>query len=215
MPGAHDYIVGSLPTFYKMLGFLIGFHGDKERGIQTLYLVANKGKRNSSDAKVFLCAIYRREQRWQAAAPILDDLIRRYPRNYLMRFERAQMYSNMGQKDKAIADLRAVAELKRSGAPGFARVSMEQIYYQMGNIQFWYRDWDQAVDSLKKATDGSAVLDLNTGTMAWMRLGQVYDMLKQRDLAIAAYKKAINYAPEAEAAKESRRYLSTPYHREA
>ncbi len=92
---------------------------------------------------------------------------------------------------------------------------MEQIYYHIGNIQFWYRDWHDALDNLKKATDGGAILDLNSGTMAWMRLGQVYDMLNQRDLAVAAYKKAINYAPEAEAAKESRRYLSTPYRRQA
>ena len=215
VPAAHDYIIGSLPMFYKMLGFLIGYRGDKEKGIRTLHIVASKGKRNSSDAKVFLCAIYRREQRWQEAAPVLDDLIHRYPRNYLMRFERAQMYSALGQKDKALADLHAVADLKRSGAPGFARLPMEQIYYHIGNIQFWYRDWQRAAESLKKATDGGAVLDLNTGTMAWMRLGQVYDMLNQRDLAVAAYKKAINYAPEAEAAKESRRYLWTPYRRQA
>src|SRR5258705_7876088 len=72
--GAHDYIVGSLPTFYKMLGFLVGFRGDKQKGIRTLQEVAQKGKANGVDAEVFLCAIYRREEKWQAATPILDDL---------------------------------------------------------------------------------------------------------------------------------------------
>ena len=212
--GAHDYIVGSLPGFYKMLGFLVGFHGDRDKGIRTLQQVAEKGHNNSIDAKVFLCAIYRREEKWRAAAPILEDLIARFPRNYLLRFEQSQMYSAIGEKDKAIATMQKVVELKKSGAPGFADLPAERIYYHIGNIQFWYRDYAQAVDNLQKATAGSAALDLNTGTLAWMRLGQVYDLTNRRNLAVEAYRKAIAFAPEAEAAKESRRYLSSPYRRE-
>jgi tetratricopeptide (TPR) repeat protein len=212
--GAHDYIIGSLPALYKMLGFLVGYRGDRERGIRTLQEVAQKGRANSVDAKVFLCAIYRREEKWQAAAPLLDDLIQRFPRNYLLRFEQAQMYSSTGQKDKAIGTIQKVAELKKSGAPGYADLATERIYYQIGNIQFWYKDYDRAVDNLKKATTGGPTLDLNTGTLAWMRLGQVYDLTNRRDLAMEAYKKAIAFAPQAEAAKESRRYLSSPYRRE-
>jgi len=211
--GAHDYIVGSLPTFYKMLGFLVGFHGDRDRGIRTLQDVAAKGNHNAIDAKVFLCVLYRREERWQAAAPILDELVRRFPRNYLLRFEQAQMYSALGDKDKAIGTMQAVAELKSSGAPGFANLASERIYYQIGNIQFWYRDYNGAVENLKKATSGGAALDLNTGTLAWMRLGQIYDLTNRRELAMEAYRRAIAFAPEAEAAKESRRYLSSPYRR--
>jgi tetratricopeptide (TPR) repeat protein len=211
--GSYDYIIGSLPTLYRMLGFLAGFHGDKERGMETLRQVTEKGKFNAIDAKIFLCAIYRREERWQAAGPILDELIRRFPRNFLLRFEQAQMYSSMGQKDKAIGCIETIAELKKSGAPGFASLPMERIYFHIGNIEFWYRDYAQAADNLKKAAAGSAALDLNTGTMVWMRLGQVYDMTNRRDLARDAYKKAIAFAPEAEAAKESRRYLSSPYRR--
>ncbi|HTM49728.1 MAG TPA: tetratricopeptide repeat protein [Bryobacteraceae bacterium] len=212
--GAHDYIIGSLPTFYKMLGFLVGYRGDRERGIRTLQEVAQKGKANSVDAEVFLCAIYRREEKWKAAAPLLQDLIQRFPRNYLLRFEQAQMFSSTGEKDKAIATIQKLAALKKSGAPGFANLAEERIWYQIGNIQFWYRDYDQAVANLKKAVAGSAALDLNTGTLAWMRLGQVYDMTNRRNLAVEAYRNAINFAPQAEAAKESRRYLSTPYRRE-
>src|SRR5262249_41770159 len=51
--GAHDYIVGSLPMFYKMLGFLVGFRGDRDKGIRTLQEVAEKGNANKADAKVF------------------------------------------------------------------------------------------------------------------------------------------------------------------
>jgi tetratricopeptide (TPR) repeat protein len=209
--GAHDYIVGSLPTLYKMIGFLAGFHGDRAKGIQTLQQVASKGKSNSVDAKVILCAIYRREAQWGAAAPILDELVRRFPRNYLLRFEQSQMYGAIGQEAKAVESLEKVAELKKSGAPGFASLPMEKVYYQIGNVQFWYKDYDRAVDNLKKAVAGDATLDLNTGALAWMRLGQIYDLTNRRDLAVDAYKKAVAFAPQAEGARESRRYLSYPY----
>jgi hypothetical protein len=38
-------------------------------------------------------------------------------------------------------------------------------------------------------------------------------MKHRRAEALAAYKKAIAYAPDAEAAQESRKYLSQPYRR--
>ena len=46
-----------------------------------------------------------------------------------------------------------------------------------------------------------------------LRMGQIYDMKQRRAEAVAAYKKAIAYAPQAEAAQESRKYLSAPYRR--
>jgi len=46
-------------------------------------------------------------------------------------------------------------------------------------------------------------------------MGQIYDLTKRRKQAVEAYKRAVNFAPEAEAAKESRGYLSSPYHRQA
>jgi tetratricopeptide (TPR) repeat protein len=211
--GLHDYIVGSLPLGYKMLGFLIGIHGDKEKGIRTVRDVAKNGNLNRVDAEVFLCALYRRENRSKLAVPLVQDLIRRYPRNYLFRMELGQMYSQSGDGVRALQALEEVARLKQSHAPGFDRVPWEKIYYQEGSIQFWYNDLDRSLENMKKVTAASEEVDLNTGVQAYLRMGQIYDMKQRRAEAIAAYKKAIAYAPQAEAAQESRKYLDTPYRR--
>jgi tetratricopeptide (TPR) repeat protein len=211
--GLHDYIVGSLPLGYKMLGFLIGIHGDKEKGIRTVQDVAKNGKLNRVDAEVFLCALYRRENQSKLAVPLVQDLIRRYPRNYLFRMELGQMYSQSGDGVRALQALEEVARLKQSHAPGFDRVPWEKIYYQEGSIQFWYNDLDRSLENMKKVTAASEEVDLNTGVQAYLRMGQIYDMKQRRAEAIAAYKKAIAYAPQAEAAQESRKYLDTPYRR--
>jgi tetratricopeptide (TPR) repeat protein len=211
--GLHDYIVGSLPFGYKMLGFLIGIRGDKEKGIRTVQEVARNGKLNRVDAEVFLCALYRRENQSKLAVPLVQDLIRRYPRNYLLRMELGQMYSQSGDGASGLQALEEVARLKQSHAPGFDRLPWEKIYYQQGSIQFWYNDLEHSLENMKKVVAAGDEVDLNTGVQAYLRMGQIYDMKHRRAEAVEAYKKAIAYAPQAEAAQESKKYLGTPYRR--
>jgi tetratricopeptide (TPR) repeat protein len=211
--GLHDYIVGSLPLVYRMVGFLAGIRGDKEKGIQTIQDVARNGRLNRVDAEVFLCALYRRENQPLEAVPMINDLIRRYPRNFLLRLELSQMYSVAGDGTRALAALDELKRLKTTHAPGLDRLSWEKIYYQEGTIQFWYRDLDHALENLKKVAAASAEVDLNTGAYAFLRIGQIYDMTQRRNSALEAYRRCVAYAPDAEAAHESRKYLSEPYQR--
>jgi len=211
--GLHDYIVGSLPVYWRLVGFLIGFHGNKDEGIRTLEMVAQKGKVNRIDAQILLCAVYRRERRPQSAVPILQDLVRRFPRNYLLPMDLAQMYSDLGDKEKALAPLRRLEELKRSGANGYAPLRVERVLFAEGTIEFWYNDLDRALANMKRAAAAAEELDLNAGVMAWMRLGQIYDLEGQRALAVDAYRHAVAFAPDSDAARESRQYLATPYRR--
>ena len=215
MQGVHDYVVGSLPWGWKFVGFLAGFHGDREKGLATLNDVARKGDRNRVDAEIILCALYRRENKPKLALPLLEDLLVRFPRNNLFYFETAQMYSQLGNKEKAIAAVEKVAELKKADSPGYARIPWEKIYLQLGTIQFWYNDLDRALENMRRITaTRTRELDLNTGAQAWLRMGQIYDMTSRRKQAVEAYKQAIAFAPQADAARESRVYLSAPYKRE-
>jgi tetratricopeptide (TPR) repeat protein len=209
--GLHDYIVGSLPWQYRMLGFLVGFHGDKEKGMRIVQDVAQNGKLDKVDAEIFLCALYRRENHPERAVPIVQDLIRRFPRNYILRLELSVMYSMAGDKVHGLEAVEEAARLKRDHAPGFDRMPWEKIYYQEGSIQFWYRDEDRALENLKKVAAGIENVDLNTGAYTYLRIGQIYDMTLRRPQAVEYYKKAIAYEPQADGAAQSRKYLSNPY----
>ena len=211
--GVHDYTVGSLPWTWRMLGFLVGIHGDKEKGIRTVQDVAQHGVTDRIDAQVFLCAMYRRENRTAEAVPIVEELIRRFPRNYILRLELSQMFSMAGDKAHALEAVREVARLKLRHAAGYDRAPWYKIWHQEGTIQFWYNDLDDALENLKKVADDGEELDLNTGVSTWLRIGQIYDLKGRRSEALQAYQKAIAYAPQADGAQESRRYLSTPYRR--
>jgi len=212
--GLHDYIVGSLPWRVKMLGFLVGIHGDKEKGIRAVQDVASNGKINRIDARILLCALYRRENRTRLAIPIVQELIGRFPRNFLLRLELAEMFSMAGDGTHGLETLEEVARLKTRHAPGFDRLAWEKIYFQEGSIQFWYNQLDRSLENMQRVTAAAAEdVDLNTGVQAYLRIGQIYDMKQKRAQALEAYKKAIAFAPQAEAAQESRKYLDTPYRR--
>jgi tetratricopeptide (TPR) repeat protein len=211
--GLDDYIVGSLPWEWRMLGFLVGIHGDREKGIRTVQDVARNGQLDRVDAEIFLCALYRRENQPRQAIPLVAELIGRFPRNFLLRLELSQMYSLAGDKTHALEAAEEVARLKTRRAPGYDRLPWEKIYFQEGTIEFWYNDLDRALENMKKVAAASEEVDLNTGVSAYLRMGQIYDMTHRRAEALEAYRKAIAYAPQAEAAQESRKYLSTPYRR--
>jgi tetratricopeptide (TPR) repeat protein len=216
LQGGYDYIVGNLSWGMRALGFVAGYHGDKQRGLRTIEEVAQKGNENRVDAEIVLCALYRREGQPKRAIPLVMSLIQRYPRNYLLRFEIAQMYAALGQRAEALSQLSEVTRLKQAGWPGFDRISWEKIYYETGNLEFWFNDLDRALDDLRKVTatpDQMRDLDLNTGVLAFMRQGQIYDLQNRHSLAIQAYQRAMKFAPEAEAARESQHYINSPYAR--
>lgn len=211
--GVHDYIVGSLPWTYRMLSFLTGFRSDRERGIHTVEEVYRKGTRNRVDAAVLLATVYRRERRPSLAVPLLEGLIREFPRNYLFLLELAQMFSDLGQKEKALSAVAEVERLKRAGSPGYAHLPMEKVLYFRATIQFWYNDLDAALANFQRVVEHADSLDPNTGVTAWMRLGQSHDLRGNRVKAVDAYRRAIAYAPGSYRAEECERYLRRPYTR--
>ena len=211
--GLHDYLVGCLPWGLRMVGVLVGIRGDKAKGMRTIEDVARHGNQNRVDAEVFLCALYRRENQTGRAVPLVADLIRRFPRNYLLRLELSQMYSMSNDKAHALDAVEEVARLKQSHVAGYDRVPWDKIWYQEGTIQFWYRELDASMENMKKVVASGAELDLNTGATAWLRIGQICDSQHRRAEAVEAYKKSVGFAPQADAAQEARRYLAAAYKR--
>jgi tetratricopeptide (TPR) repeat protein len=215
MQGVYDYVIGSLPPLWRTLGFLAGYVGDRNRGVDTLRTVAEKGNANRIDAAVILCAILRREHRPQETVPYIVDLIAKYPRNYLLQLELVQMYGEFGQKDKALEVISKVDQLKQERANGYDRVPEETILYTRGNLLFWYNDLDRALADISAVTKKASAIDLNTGVYAWLRLGQIYDLKGNRKEAVHAYNQTMVFAPGSDAANEAQNYALNRYKRQA
>ncbi len=211
--GISEYTVSCLPGYLRFVGALNGFHADREDGVKQLQMVAQSQAGNRYDAAILLAAIYRRDRRPKDAIPLLKKLSNTFPRNYLFRFEQVQMYSDLGDKPAALAVLADIESALRQGKPGYAKLPLERVQYARGNLYFWYGDLDQSLADLKQATRRPDELDLSTAVMAWLRLGQVYDLLDDRPHAAEAYRMTMSTAPRSEAAREAAGYLDKPYRR--
>jgi tetratricopeptide (TPR) repeat protein len=211
--GLNKYIVGSLPFYMRALGFIGGFHGDKEGGIRDLETVRQKGIQDRYDAGILLAAIYRREHRPQDAIPLLRAGAETFPHNYLFRIEEVEMYGDLGDKQSALRVLNELETRCSSGAPGYQTLPPEKVEYLKGNLLFWYDDLTPALESLKSVTRNPGELDEKTTVMAWLRLGQVYDLQGDREDAMNAYRSVLRLAPDSEAASAAKDYLANRYHR--
>ena len=212
--GLDEYIVAGLPFYLRAVGAMGGFHGNKEAGLHDLELVAEDGVRNRVDAEILLAVLYRREHCPRKAIPLLRDLARRFPRNYLFPLEEIQMYSDAGDEQAALQIIAQVEAARQSGTPGYAGLPQAKLCYIRGNMLFWYRDLVPALTDLKQATQKADELDLSTAVLAWLRLGQVYDLRGDHADARQAYREAAKVAPKSPAAAEAKSYISNPYHRE-
>ncbi len=210
IPAVHEYVVGSLPWYIRMISSLTGFSGDKEGGITTLEEIAERGDRNRHNARVLLSVLYRREKRPADAIPLLRKLIADFPRNYLMRMEMVQMYSDLGEKEKGLEVVREIERLKSAGAPGYDRMPEHKLWYTRGTLLFWYLDLDQALADFERMTTVEDDLTLHQAQLAWYRVGQTRDLLGRRDGALAAYRRVIEMAPNSERAKQAKRHLKKP-----
>ena len=208
---AHDYVVGSLPIGFRLLGFLGGFRGDREGGIRTLKEVAENGHANRVDAAVLLSAILRREKRPAEAVPLLASVSTQFPRNYLFRFELARMYADAGDKAKAIASLDGIEQLRAKGS--FKTLPAEKVAFDKGNVYFWYGDFDLALGQLRLATSPAGAWNADEAALAWLRMGQTLDLKGNHKDAKSAYQEVVKLVPQSEISKEARDYMMFPYKR--
>lgn len=204
--GVHDYLVGSLPMAMKMVGFLAGFHGDREQGMRTLRKVYDGGSINRIDGAVLLSAILRREKRQAQAVPLLEDVTSRFPRNYLFRYELALLYADLGDRQKVTQQIDMIEKMR-------VKVSLpqERVDYMRGSALLFAQDVDGALLALTKATAKTDNLNPMSAAQAWLRYGQALDMKGRRAEAVKAYRQAIQMGPQTASAKDARDCIGFRY----
>jgi tetratricopeptide (TPR) repeat protein len=85
--GVYRYIVSTMSFPLRMMAYVVGFGGGRDRGIRMIEeAAANQGEART-DAMFALVLVYNREHRYGDALKVLGDLRRMYPRNRLVVLE--------------------------------------------------------------------------------------------------------------------------------
>jgi len=157
--GTYRYLVASLPVHMRMLAYVAGFGGGKERGIELLErAVAGSGEART-DAMFALVLVYNRERRFDDALRVLRQLRESYPRNRLVVLEQGATALRGGRAAEAESILTGgLATLARETRPRIP--GEEQLWrYKRGAARAALGRQD-AMDDLRFAT--------SSGAQAWV-----------------------------------------------
>jgi tetratricopeptide (TPR) repeat protein len=157
--GTYRYLVASLPIHMRMLAYVVGFGGGKEKGIALVERAARGTGEARTDAMFALVLLYNRERRFDAAGSVLRQLRELYPRNRLVVLEQGSTALRGGRAREAetilTEGLAQLAGERRPRIPG-----EEHLWrYKRGAARVALQRSD-AIDDLRIAT--------SSGAQAWV-----------------------------------------------
>jgi tetratricopeptide (TPR) repeat protein len=153
--GMHTYIAGSLPWTMRTAAVVVGFSGNKERGLKMLREAAAADSESSIDAKVALALFLRREEKYDEALEVVRSLIATYPRNFLFALEEANLLKDMGSNQAALdAFTRLVARVQHGA---FAAPRIEFAYYGLGEMHRGRHEYSQAAEAYEAVLGTSGI----------------------------------------------------------
>lgn len=206
--GTHTYIAGSLPWAVKVAASMVGFTGNKERGLKLLREAADASGESSVDAKVTLALFLRREQRYQDALKIVQSLTTDYPKNFLFALEEANLLKDMGNNQGALDSFENLIADGHAGR--FYEPRLEFAYYGLGEMFRGRKQYTEAADAFDNALKLPR-LDADIRQRCALGAGEMHDVLNDRAGAIKEYQLAVAGDSSTPTAHLARRYLQEPY----
>ena len=209
--GAHNYVLGSLPWGVKILVKVIGQGGNKEKGIRYLKQAAAGGGETSTDAKIVLLLFLRREHKYPEALEIADGLVPRYPQNLLIALEQGNLLRASGHNPEAASAYQKIWQSGRDGL--YPDLHYELAALSLGDLLRAQKDYAGAASAYERVNqiqkpDPELLQKANLGA------GEMYDVLKKRELALQKYQAVVATNVNTAPAETARKRMKEAYRQE-
>lgn len=190
--GTYRYIVSAMSLPVRLMAYVAGFGGGKERGLAMIEEAAQYPGQSQIEARFALLLLYNREQRYDHAMFIARDLQQRFPRNRLLWLEAATTLTRAQRFAEAAAML-------DEGFKRLERDTRERMFgedalwrYKRGLVRVRLKQADAARADLQAAINGQA-RDWVKGR-AHAELGRLAQLAGNREQARQEYRLAIQLA---------------------
>jgi tetratricopeptide (TPR) repeat protein len=100
--GTYRYIVSTLSLPMRMMAYVVGFGGGRERGVRMLEETVARGGESRTDALFALILVFNREKRYDDALRVLKELRSLHPRNRLVVLEAGSTALRAGRFEQAV-----------------------------------------------------------------------------------------------------------------
>lgn len=189
--GTYRYVVSTLPAAMRMMAYVVGFGGGRDRGIAQIEEAAwfaSPANEVQTDAKLALVLIYNRERRYADALRVLDDLKAIYPRNRLLWLTAGGTALRGGRFQEAMREL----------DDGYARLAADSRPRMFGEEALWryYRGATLVALRRLQAADRELYVGLGSEARDWVKgrltleLGKLADLQGKRTEAQGRYRTA-------------------------
>jgi tetratricopeptide (TPR) repeat protein len=186
--GAHNYVMGSLSLAVRMAVALAGLSGDKDKGLQYLNDAYRANGETSVDAGVVLMVFLRREHRYGEALQIAGTIGPRFPRNYLLPLEEANLLRASGKNREAEEQYRRVWQNGREGKYGNLHYEIAAV--GLGDLLRSEKEYPAAAAAYELLSEVTGA-DPELLQKANLGAGEMYDQLQKRDLAVKKYEAVV------------------------
>lgn len=208
LPGVFEYTVATLPRSLRVLGFLFGVRGSKEKSVELVRRAVDGGERTRWAAMLSLAVIEQREKRYGSALRVLRELERTFPGNPFLSLEQGSVH--MLRKDYRSARLQ-FERVARAGAdvnmdlvePSFVRLKLAE------SLLFAKR-YDESARELRTAFEMANVPAWVKAPM-FLRRGNASDARGHRKAAEADYRRALALDADDVVNRLADRYLDRPF----
>ena len=207
--GIQQFAVASLPRALRLLIGIAGVSGSKERGLDLLRDCGERGVVNHVECRTALSLFLRHDGRYPEALAVQHGLAEQFPRDYLFRLEEANLTKDRGDGSAAITTYKRV--LDDAHKPGyFIDPRLQLAYFGLADTQRGQNDFSSAASNYMLAAAQPNCSDW-LRKRAQLNAGQMYDLLRKRDVAIAQYQLASARGGDQTQAAAARAYMKTPY----
>ena len=146
--GTYRYIVSALALPVRWMAYIVGFGGDKEKGLKMIEDAVAYGGDNEEDARFALILLYNRERRYDDAMKVIEILRTKYPRNRLMWLEAASTLLRAGR----------AADADRYVTEGLALFAGDKRQRMFGEEGLWYYKRGAARVALRRTSEAETDL---------------------------------------------------------
>jgi len=211
--GILHYHLDQLPGVTRFFSSLLITTGDRKKGLQELELTAQKGDLLKELALAELASIYANyEKQPGRALPIARKLREAFPANYNFLFVLSAILSDLYRFEEALVIAGEIDRGIQSGKPPYVPQLQARYELLMGRILFNQKEYSKAETYLQRACRDTLPYSARVRALAFVRLGMICDIRKERNQARDYYSRAMEIeGAEGSAQMEARKYMAAPF----
>ena len=213
--GVYEYFAGTLPTVVKILAKIVAIKGSPDTGVKYLDKARTLARFTQDSAKLILIQVQNtRGSKFYAPGKSLEyirELHQKYPNNPLMGYVEIICLYETGDFKNVSANAQHFLQLIGTN-PYYKDIYIPRAYTALGTSEMAQGNFERARALFEEGAEKIKSQDPSRwGVWNALRLGQVYDVLGQREKAEKQYRYVLSFKDKWGFDELAKSLLKTPY----